>query len=674
MLFHSNSNNSGTGANSSLSEDISSASIAGSSPISGPPVPPPTSALTPKLTSITDLSGNVIDDGPYAGGNTVLVNGVNFIPNTWFLVNNVNCENFGSEYVSSTQLKCVMPASVATPTSLGTPVSVQLCNPGNCGAASNSYIYDGDPWSISYITVNKLLGNDAVGPLAGGNMVYIIGEGFTEPIQILFGTETATVVSVRWNEVDVIAPPAPSATNPYQLVYLSLCKASSCQPQSAFYVYEASTTAPTPTPSPTGGISLTSIEQIEPNGSLLSVDSGPLAGRENVEIDGTGFTSPMQVLFGDTNLNSVVVVSSTKITGIVPPSAKPGTVNINAYNAAGTPGGNSLTWTYTASVATPTPTPNPPTATPAPPTPTPNPPTPTPAPPTSTPVPTPLPIATCVESSNGTSMGFTAMQPPSYTENDGNIALGMAPFGMIVPQNFANYFFPGTYPTYSADSDVQFIAELNLGQKKSARFYVWRIAVSDLSVVNKIQLTQDTIDLDLVDADGNDLYLDSAQSCQNGDPDCHVFNFPYSAMQIPDVGDVNEWDGSGLVGLDYYISLEVQPISTAQVRNGRIYTDATFNGSACRGVLQVQPASAGGSGINPTPSPTPIVDPIPSPTPTPTPANPSPTPTPIADPIPSPVGPTLPPNCKEENPGAAEPIIICVGQIVGGVPAGTSTH
>src|SRR4029077_918173 len=137
----------------------------------------------PTVTSVSPAAG------PTAGGNTVFINGTNFVPASGCTPGGCSAK-FGTvsasvSFVSTTQLKAVVP-----PHAVGT-VDVTVTNPGGTSATSSAdhYPYDARP------TVSSL--NPTAGPSPGGNTVTINGANFLSGAGVKFGaTASASVTFV----------------------------------------------------------------------------------------------------------------------------------------------------------------------------------------------------------------------------------------------------------------------------------------------------------------------------------------------------------------------------------------------------------------------------------------------------------------------------------------------
>jgi IPT/TIG domain/PEGA domain len=187
------------------------------------------------------------------------------------------------------------------------------------------------------------------GPFTGGNVVTIIGSGFSD------GAGNSIVESVTFDnypvtpftfindtEITVIAPSSPDQ-NPRtdQVIVTTSNGASSVSGYSGvgdYYTYLAP-----PATSP-------------PTVTSISTTSGPLAGGNTITITGTGFSNSYlgnsivnNVMFGSTRATSFTYVSGTTITAIAPAESA-GTVDITVTTTSGTSATSTVDkYTYTAS-------------------------------------------------------------------------------------------------------------------------------------------------------------------------------------------------------------------------------------------------------------------------------------------------------------------------------------
>jgi hypothetical protein len=246
---------------------------------------------TPTVSSVSPNAG------PTAGGNTVTINGTNFVAGS--TVKFGTTASASVTFVSAAQLKAVAPAHVA-----GT-IDVTVTTPSGTSATSSAdhYTYDAQP-SVGSVSPN-------VGPTAGGNTVTINGTNFVAGSTVKFGTAaSASVTFVLATQLKAVAP--------------------------AHAVGTVDATVTTP-----GGTSATSSADhytydAKPTVSSVSPDAGSTVGGNSVTINGTNFVAGSTVKFGTTASGSVTFVSATQLKAVAPAHAA-GTVDVTVT----TPGGTS---------------------------------------------------------------------------------------------------------------------------------------------------------------------------------------------------------------------------------------------------------------------------------------------------------------------------------------------
>lgn len=161
-----------------------------------------------------------------------------------------------------------------------------------------------------------------VGSPAGGETVSIFGQGFREPVRVEIGGVVAQVLSVTSNRVRVLTPPStsPPAVGETQPVAVTVDNAVGSE-------FAASDSLPNGFIYANGG----SFEQ--PQIFSVTPNTGPNEGGTEVVINGSGFRSPVQVLFGlsggATVEAQVLSVTSGRIRVLSPPARSFGQPNLN---------------------------------------------------------------------------------------------------------------------------------------------------------------------------------------------------------------------------------------------------------------------------------------------------------------------------------------------------------
>ncbi|UAK31851.1 IPT/TIG domain-containing protein [Nocardia asteroides] len=318
----------------------------------------------------------VLDVGPEAGGNTVVLQGDNFTGTV--------AVNFGAASATSFTVDSDERITAVVPAGAGVvPVTVT-----NLVDTSNAvpYTYLGTP-SITAVAPNQ-------GPTSGGNTVTLTGTRFTAATAVDFGgTAAISFTVVSSTQISAVAPagtgtvnvsvttpggvsdgvsyvyvPAPSLTgvvpgagpstggNTVVLTGAGLTGATvvrfGANAAVSFTVVSATEIRAVPPAgagtaavnvTTTGGVSNSVAYAYVPVPTLTTIvpDSGPETGGNTVTLTGTGLTGATAVTFGLTPATSFTVVSGTQITAVAP--AGTGTTSVTVT----TPGGVSNDGLYT---------------------------------------------------------------------------------------------------------------------------------------------------------------------------------------------------------------------------------------------------------------------------------------------------------------------------------------
>jgi len=163
--------------------------------------------------------------GPPAGGNTVSITGQNFTweTDTTLRIDGVALsQNFYSVDSTSRIVITSMPAHAAG------PVSITIENQLGSVTLASAYLYGGLPPTLFSVI-------PAAGPVAGGNIVSLIGENFASDALVVFGSGFATGVTlVSAQELRVTAPPGPGPNSSVS-VLVSQLSGSAGLPNSYLY-------------------------------------------------------------------------------------------------------------------------------------------------------------------------------------------------------------------------------------------------------------------------------------------------------------------------------------------------------------------------------------------------------------------------------------------------------
>jgi hypothetical protein len=245
------------------------------------------------VTSVDAVEPGV---GPTEGGTTVTITGSCFTGATTVLFGDVEAESV--VVVSDTEITAVAPAGTVG------VVDVTVVGAGECGEASlpDAFEYTDRP-IVTAVTPDS-------GPVAGGTLVTITGEGFGDVTAVTFdGIEGTGLVVVSDTEITVYSP-----AHPEGIVDLVVIDADGPS-EAVGFTYIAEAAVP-------GG---TDVDVVTP-------PSGPAGGGTTVTILGSCFTGAQAVFFGDAPASSFTVVSDTEIRAITP--AGTGTVDVTVIGSA----------------------------------------------------------------------------------------------------------------------------------------------------------------------------------------------------------------------------------------------------------------------------------------------------------------------------------------------------
>ncbi|MCL4433930.1 MAG: IPT/TIG domain-containing protein, partial [Actinobacteria bacterium] len=142
------------------------------------PLPPPPA---PVVTSVSPTSG------PVAGGTTVTIDGSNLFGTAYVFFGNIAATSFS--IVSSTEIQAISPPGQA-----GT-VNITVTSPGGTSSTSSADEFTYQAPAPPRPTVTSI--TPTSGPTAGGTSVTITGTNFTSSATVMFGTITATAVTVN---------------------------------------------------------------------------------------------------------------------------------------------------------------------------------------------------------------------------------------------------------------------------------------------------------------------------------------------------------------------------------------------------------------------------------------------------------------------------------------------
>lgn len=257
-----------------------------------------TTINAPMVSQLTPSSG------PITGGNTVIINGTNFLPGVTVTFNGTP----GTvTLLSSSELSVIVPAlTFEGPPMLKEtttePVDVVVTNTdGQKTVLSASYTY------TSTISITGISPNN--GSTAGGTVVTITGTNFVSgTTTVQFGTQAGINVTVN---------------SPTSLTVQS--------PSGSAGAVDVSVTTGTDTATSTGGFTYLGA----PTVTAFTPLTGSTSGGTSVTVTGTNFvTGATTVAFGPNQGTSVVVTSSTSLT-VTTPANTAGTVALTVTTASG---------------------------------------------------------------------------------------------------------------------------------------------------------------------------------------------------------------------------------------------------------------------------------------------------------------------------------------------------
>jgi hypothetical protein len=148
--------------------------------------------FSPIITEVWPASG------PAGGGTKVVITGQYFQGATDVSFGGVSATSF-TVNAAGTRIRAVVPPEAGTGT---TPLDVTVTTNGGPGTLYGSFGYLAP-------TVSRVSGS--FGPAAGGKMVRIRGQHLYGAIEVLFGTNDATMVKMSDRVITVIAPPGAGA-------------------------------------------------------------------------------------------------------------------------------------------------------------------------------------------------------------------------------------------------------------------------------------------------------------------------------------------------------------------------------------------------------------------------------------------------------------------------------
>lgn len=278
------------------------------------PIVPQPPNTNPTITSVSPSIGRP------TGGQTIRITGTNFRPPLRVLFRYPGLITPVEAFVvasTETTIDVITPAvnlgagqqlvaDIIVITQAGTAAE-------NRAEATGAFTFRNEQLTPNISTVTP-----ASGPITGGTRVTIIGEGFQEPVQVLFGFsdvpswQEAQVVSVKFNEIIAVTPPGSSTspggsgpiTGPVDVRVVNINSDRDVVADNVFrYVAAMIITAVGPT-------------------------EGPVTGGTRVTIDGQGFVAPVAVTIAGVAAQPIFV-SGTRIIAITSPVEVDGCADVS---------------------------------------------------------------------------------------------------------------------------------------------------------------------------------------------------------------------------------------------------------------------------------------------------------------------------------------------------------
>ncbi|MFC4777808.1 IPT/TIG domain-containing protein [Paenibacillus sp. GCM10023252] len=241
----------------------------------------------PEITSIVEAEGHP------AGGETVVINGENFV--------NGAVVKFGANTAQNVQYNSSSQLTVTTPAGEQGTVNVTVTNPDNQKATS-AFQYKADP-IVTSISPNS-------GPLSGGNYVLIQGSYMMNGVQVKIG--------------DKVAQKNFQPDSTYVRVFAPIGEAAGAVDVTINNPDGTSTTI-------TGGYTYEAPPKTDPVITNISPNTGLTTGGSNSYINGSNFKSGMKVKIGDFEA-STTYISDSRLRVIIPTASIPGVVDVTVLD------------------------------------------------------------------------------------------------------------------------------------------------------------------------------------------------------------------------------------------------------------------------------------------------------------------------------------------------------
>ncbi len=242
--------------------------------------------------------------GSSAGGTTVTLVGSAFIRD--FASGGTSAQRltaitFGGNPVLDFQVIHDETIELRSPPGTAGQVSVVLKNPNGRVTCNNCFTYF-DELALTSLTPKH-------GPLAGGTVVTLTGQGFTTDVEVLFGGLSSPKVTVASPQsLTAVAPPGAVA----DLVDVTVYNKNGVGTSRRGFRYDAP-------------LAVTAVTPL----------AGPVAGGTVVQLTGSGFTGATAVTFGASAGTSLAVASDSSLTVTSPPTAAAGAVALTVATPNG---------------------------------------------------------------------------------------------------------------------------------------------------------------------------------------------------------------------------------------------------------------------------------------------------------------------------------------------------
>lgn len=228
------------------------------------------------------------------GGTLIEVRGTGFTADTLVLV--------GGRPAASIQVLDSATVGAVSPPGEPGPADVEVVNKNGQALLFRAVSYHPAPRLVSV--------DPAAGPEAGGTPVVAAGEGFADPLDLLFGAAPATGLSVS---ADQIQASAPAGSGRVDVTVSGPVDADTLE---GGFVY---------LPAATGGLSM----------SGVSPSRGPDQGGAAATVAGEGFSAGVTAVLFGTNPATDVQTVDDRILTLQTPAGQPGPVAVTVQTAAG---------------------------------------------------------------------------------------------------------------------------------------------------------------------------------------------------------------------------------------------------------------------------------------------------------------------------------------------------